>query len=311
MPRAPARRRAAVLGGVGGAFGAREDVTMQIHVCLLALRTRRPVKMVYTREESFFGHVHRHPAACSTSTARTRTAGSCSCARGSCSTAARTRPVDRGLLERRVLRRRAVLVPNARLTAFVAYTNNPPCGAMRGFGAVQSRSRTRRRWTSSPPHWGWIRSSCGSATRWRRGTRSRPDRRSQRRRPSPSCSSACATCRSARRRRRVRPARAAGRRGNMTHGEGVRRGVGFAVGIKNVCFSEGFDDYSTARVRISADADGCWSRCTRPRSRSARASCPCRRRSRAPSWASSASSCERRTRPSARRVRRRRRDRRR
>src|ERR671924_1421498 len=50
------------LGGVGGAFGGREDVSMQIHACMLALRTGRPVKMVYTREESFFGHVHRHPA---------------------------------------------------------------------------------------------------------------------------------------------------------------------------------------------------------------------------------------------------------
>ena len=40
---------------------------------------------------------------------------------------------------------------------------------------------------------------------------------------------------------------------NTTHGEGVRRGVGYAVGIKNVGFSEGFDDYSTARVRLSID----------------------------------------------------------
>jgi CO/xanthine dehydrogenase Mo-binding subunit len=37
---------------------------------------------------------------------------------------------------------------------------------------------------------------------------------------------------------------------NTTHGEGVVRGVGYAIGIKNVCFSEGFDDYSTARVRL-------------------------------------------------------------
>src|SRR5439155_818984 len=51
-----------VLAGVGGAFGAREDVTLQIHLCLLALATGRPVKMVYGREESFLGHVHRHPA---------------------------------------------------------------------------------------------------------------------------------------------------------------------------------------------------------------------------------------------------------
>ena len=49
------------LGGVGGAFGGREDLSMQIHACMLALHTRRPVKMVYNREESFYGHVHRHP----------------------------------------------------------------------------------------------------------------------------------------------------------------------------------------------------------------------------------------------------------
>src|SRR5262249_43271965 len=41
--------------------------------------------------------------------------------------------------------------------------------------------------------------------------------------------------------------------GNTTRGEGVRRGVGFAVGFKNLCFSEGFDDYCAARVRLFAD----------------------------------------------------------
>ena len=50
------------LAGVGGAFGGREDLSMQIHACLLALHTGKPVKMCYAREESFFGHVHRHPA---------------------------------------------------------------------------------------------------------------------------------------------------------------------------------------------------------------------------------------------------------
>ncbi|MBD0339184.1 MAG: molybdopterin-dependent oxidoreductase, partial [Thermoleophilia bacterium] len=50
------------LAGVGGAFGGREDLSMQIHSALLALHTERPVKMVYNREESFVAHVHRHPA---------------------------------------------------------------------------------------------------------------------------------------------------------------------------------------------------------------------------------------------------------
>src|ERR671930_187268 len=50
------------LAGVGGAFGGREDLSMQIHGALLALHTNRPLKMVYSRQESFVGHVHRHPA---------------------------------------------------------------------------------------------------------------------------------------------------------------------------------------------------------------------------------------------------------
>ena len=50
------------LAGVGGAFGGREDLSMQLHGSMLALHTNRPVKMVYNREESFSGHVHRHPA---------------------------------------------------------------------------------------------------------------------------------------------------------------------------------------------------------------------------------------------------------
>jgi CO/xanthine dehydrogenase Mo-binding subunit len=41
--------------------------------------------------------------------------------------------------------------------------------------------------------------------------------------------------------------------GNTTRGEGVQRGVGFAVGFKNICYSEGFDDYCAARVRLHAD----------------------------------------------------------
>jgi len=40
---------------------------------------------------------------------------------------------------------------------------------------------------------------------------------------------------------------------NVTHGEAVKRGVGYAVGYKNIGFSAGFDDYSTARVTLSVE----------------------------------------------------------
>jgi CO/xanthine dehydrogenase Mo-binding subunit len=52
------------------------------------------------------------------------------------------------------------------------------------------------------------------------------------------------------------PIRLPGGAGNTTRGDGVRRGVGFAVGFKNIGYSEGFDDYTAARVRLFADAEG-------------------------------------------------------
>ncbi|HWC45266.1 MAG TPA: molybdopterin cofactor-binding domain-containing protein, partial [Casimicrobiaceae bacterium] len=126
------------LGGVGGAFGGREDLSMQVHACMLALHCDRPVKMMYGREESFFGHIHRHPARMRYEHHATRDGKLVSVrarvlldggAYASSSTAvcANAACFSCGPYE----------VPNARVDAYVVYTNNPPCGAMRGFGAVQ------------------------------------------------------------------------------------------------------------------------------------------------------------------------------
>ena len=128
------------LAGVGGAFGGREDLSMHVHACLLALRTGKPVKMSYARDESFYGHVHRHPAWLRYEFgARARRHAASTAAPTSCSTAARTR--------RRRARSSATAArsglgpyrfPNVRVDARGVYTNNPPCGAMRGFGCVQA-----------------------------------------------------------------------------------------------------------------------------------------------------------------------------
>ena len=128
------------LAGVGGAFGGREDVSMQAHACLLALHTGRPVKMVYGREESFFGHVHRHPARMRYEHgADARRPAAPTSARGSCSTAAPTRPPRaRSCSNAASFALGPYEVPSARIDSYVVYTDNPPCGAMRGFGAVQT-----------------------------------------------------------------------------------------------------------------------------------------------------------------------------
>ena len=127
------------LAGVGGAFGGREDLSMQIHGAMLALHTKRPVKIVYNREESFFGHVHRHPARIWCEHRATR-AGELVNVRmtilldggayASSSTAVTSNAASFAVGPYRVA--------NALIESTCVYTNNPPCGAMRGFGAVQT-----------------------------------------------------------------------------------------------------------------------------------------------------------------------------
>jgi xanthine dehydrogenase D subunit len=238
------------LAGVGGAFGAREDLSMQVHACMLALRTGKPVKMVYSREESFFGHVHRHPATLRYThgaTAEGRLVfvhadivlDGGAYASSSTAVAANAATLGVGPYE----------VPNVRIDCHAVYTNNPPCGAMRGFGAVQAcfayesqmdrlaaligldpvelRLRNAMHEGSVMPTGQVVDSAAPVAELLRRVSG-----------------------------RLLPPAAEADLRSlpggvsNTTHGEGVVRGVGYAVGIKNVCFSEGFDDYSTARVRL-------------------------------------------------------------
>jgi CO/xanthine dehydrogenase Mo-binding subunit len=46
---------------VGGGFGGKEDITIEVYLALLTQRTRRPVQLIYTREDSFVGHGKRHP----------------------------------------------------------------------------------------------------------------------------------------------------------------------------------------------------------------------------------------------------------
>ncbi len=127
------------LGGVGGAFGGREDLSMQIHAAMLALRANRPVKMVYSREESFVGHVHRHPARIWAEHRATRAGELVSVrmrilidggAYASSSTAVISNACSFAV--------GPYAVENVHIEGLAVYTNNPPCGAMRGFGAVQT-----------------------------------------------------------------------------------------------------------------------------------------------------------------------------
>jgi len=244
------------LSGVGGAFGGREDLSMQIHSCMLALETGRPVRIVYNREESFYGHVHRHPCKMRFEHGATREGklvyvkaglvfdggAYASSSNAVCLNAATFAcgPYD---------------VPNAEIESHMLYTNNPPCGAMRGFGAVQAcfahesqmdrlagelgmdpielrlknaiEPGMRFPFGQEVPHPAPVREILEKVKNMPMPEERDLEGRDLRELP--------------------------GGVSNVTHGEDVKRGVGYAVGFKNIGFSAGFDDYSTARVTLSVD----------------------------------------------------------
>ena len=124
---------------VGGGFGGKEDITVEIYLALLAKHTSRPVKLVYTREESFLAHSKRHPFIITHRTGVKKDGRI---------TASRIEMIsDSGAypyLSPYVLLYSAVMAPgpyridNLLVDAYSVATNNPYTSAFRGFGGPQA-----------------------------------------------------------------------------------------------------------------------------------------------------------------------------
>jgi CO/xanthine dehydrogenase Mo-binding subunit len=224
---------------------------MQVHACLLALAADRPVKMSYLRDESFLGHVHRHPALM-----RYRHHATW---RGDLVKVEAELVLDGGAYassSAAVVANAARFacgpyrVPNATIDAVVVRTNNPPCGAMRGFGAVQvcfghesQMDRLAARLGIDPVELR-LRNALGPGDVLPTGqviTGTAP----------------VAECIRAAVAHPLPPPAGGGLLerpggvGRTDDPERTRRGVGVAVGFKNLLYSEGFDDTSEARVRLA------------------------------------------------------------
>jgi CO/xanthine dehydrogenase Mo-binding subunit len=128
----------------GGAFGGREDISVQIIVALAVLKLRRmgnprPVKVVWSREESILGHCKRHPFRIFTRWGATREGRII---------AAEVKLLAEGgayKFTTSIVTSNAVLnalgpyeIPNVKVDAYDVYTNNVPRGAFRGFGGPQA-----------------------------------------------------------------------------------------------------------------------------------------------------------------------------
>lgn len=129
-----------ILGAmVGGGFGGKEDITVELYLALLAQTTRRPVRLAYTREDSFVGHGKRHPFSVSHKTGVNKD--------GKITALEVTISADSGayvFLSPYVLLYCAVAAPgpyridNVKIDAAAVATNNMYTSAFRGFGAAQA-----------------------------------------------------------------------------------------------------------------------------------------------------------------------------
>jgi CO/xanthine dehydrogenase Mo-binding subunit/aerobic-type carbon monoxide dehydrogenase small subunit (CoxS/CutS family) len=132
-----------IMSPVGGGFGGKEDMIYQGMLALLAMKTQRPVRLVFTREESIISTAKRHPS-------RTKL-------RMGLSSDGRIRALAMkmicdggayGLSTEGVMRKAAILaagpyvIPNVRVDTYGIYTNNTPSGAFRSFGALQTAFAT-------------------------------------------------------------------------------------------------------------------------------------------------------------------------
>jgi CO/xanthine dehydrogenase Mo-binding subunit/aerobic-type carbon monoxide dehydrogenase small subunit (CoxS/CutS family) len=139
----PINRVRMIMSPVGGGFGGKEDMIYQGLLALLAIKTRRPVRLVYTREESITTTAKRHPS---------RTHYKMGIKRDGRIVAAEIKVIydggAYGMSTEGVVRKGAILaagpydIAHVRIDSYGIYTNNTPSGAFRSFGSLQTQFAT-------------------------------------------------------------------------------------------------------------------------------------------------------------------------
>jgi xanthine dehydrogenase D subunit len=243
-----------VLGGVGGAFGAREDISLQVHTCLLALRTGRPVRIHYGREESFLGHVHRHPAKIWIRHHATADGELVKIeARFVFDGGAYSSTSSAVLINAITHAQGPYRCANAVVDGWAARTNNPPCGAMRGFGVVQACFAHESQMDKLAEACGLSPLDVRIRNAMRTGDRLITGQVVENVAPVERCLRECDRLPLPREPvggSTGDPMALPGGAGLTADARHIRRGIGYGASIKNLMYSEGFDDYSTARCTL-------------------------------------------------------------
>jgi len=235
----PADRLRLVQRTIGGAFGGREDVSLQILLLLAARATKRPVRMVWDRAESIRGHAKRHPfrirhtlaadARGRFTAARIEVLADAGCY-ASTSSAVITNALAQAC--------GPYAIPAVHLSGRAVYTNNPFTGAFRGFGVNQVSFAMEQQVNKLASALGLDPATLRARNFVRTGGRLATGAKV----------GACQGLPQTLERARVRARRRALPRptGSWVYGRGI------ASALKNVGYGFGFDDHATARVTLTA-----------------------------------------------------------
>ena len=230
---------------IGGAFGGREDLSLQPLLALAAHKLGKPVAMVWSREESVIGHTKRHPYFIRTRWGARRDGKILAVEAELVADGGAYASTSVEVLKGATLFSTGVYeVDNIAADGYVAYTNNVPCGAFRGFGAPQAQFAVEIMIARLASTLDLDPAEMRRRNIYREGSIQPTGE------PLPRGVGAAQVLERCVEEARTRFGYGMRKRQPESH---VRRGVGLACGFKNVGYSFGFDEQATATVEIEGD----------------------------------------------------------
>lgn len=135
----PEKRVRVIYPAIGGAFGGREDMSVQIALALASWKLKRPVRIIWSRQESIIGHGKRHPAVLRAKWGATRDGKVIAVENEIIGDAgAYMYTTNKVLGNSTITSTGPYFIPNVKTDVYGVYTNNVPGAAFRGFGAPQA-----------------------------------------------------------------------------------------------------------------------------------------------------------------------------
>lgn len=245
-----------VYPAIGGAFGGREDMSVQIVLALATWKLKRPVKIVWSRRESIIGHCKRHPVTMKAKWGATR--------EGKLTAAEMEIIADAGAYlytSNKVMGNTTVVctgpyfIPHVKVDTYAVYTNNIPTGAFRGFGAPQGNFIAEAQMNKLADALGMdpvefrMRNALQEGETLGVGTA-----------PPGTISIGQVIETAAQKAGWQKTSRGweraeSSEQSSMNSGQSILRGRGFAAGFKNVGFSFGYQENCWAKVELHGDRE--------------------------------------------------------